>query len=161
MPSFLPVEVFKGGLLLCLGCCNPESLVGVSGVSASLRLPPRSWEFAASCLLTDLTLGGPCKPPVVTAKARAAVWKGTPDEAIPVPGWEERLPRAALTGMLQGCSGKVVSASFLHRQVSAKCVVHTLTLGGAFMPEAQEALELKHSLRDSAAGLALQTFSSS
>ena len=77
MPSFLPVEVFKGGLLLCLGCCNPGSLVGVS---ASLLFPPRVWEFAALCLLTDLTLGGPCKPPVVTAKARVAVWKGTPDE---------------------------------------------------------------------------------
>lgn len=78
------------------------------------------------------------------------------------PGWEEeRLLKAVLAGMLEGGSGKEVPAFSLHRQVLAKCRVSRLTLGGTFMPNAWEALELKHSQRDSAADLALQTFSSS
>ena len=50
----------------------------VVGVPANLLcLPPRVWEFAALCLFNDLALGGPCKPPAVTAKAGAAGGKGT------------------------------------------------------------------------------------
>jgi hypothetical protein len=46
--SFLSVGMFQGGMPPCLGCCcsnRSQDLI-------SLRV----WEFAASCLLTDLTL---------------------------------------------------------------------------------------------------------